>query len=117
MALVNQQAAIYGSPSVGFANPKMYAIAATSAYSTTFHDVVSGCTPNGGGGFQYCAETGYDLTTGLGSPQSSLINALLTCAGEICCPSGEIWTGGRCTPFINHVPPPPPPFKCGNRPC
>jgi subtilase family serine protease len=100
MALVNQQAAIYGSPSVGFANPAMYAIAATSAYSTTFHDVVSGCTPNGSGGMQYCAGTGYDLTTGLGSPQSGLINALIQPPPpQPCCPSHTPICCGSCQPL------------------
>jgi subtilase family serine protease len=86
-ALANQQAAKYGVANVGFANPALYAIAATSAYSTAFHDVVSGCTPNGNGN-QYCAGTGYDLTTGLGSPQSGLIDALVPAPP---CPPGEGW--------------------------
>jgi subtilase family serine protease len=87
MALVNQQAVKYHEPNVGFANPALYAIAATSAYSTTFHDVVSGCNPNGSGN-QYCAGPGYDLVTGLGSPQSGLIDALIPPPP---CPPGEGW--------------------------
>jgi subtilase family serine protease len=87
MALVNQQAVKYRESSVGFANPALYEVAATTAYSTTFHDVVSGCTPNGNGN-QYCAGTGYDLATGLGSPQSGLINALMPAPP---CPPGEGW--------------------------
>jgi subtilase family serine protease len=83
MALVNQQAANYRDASVGFANPKLYAIAAGAAYGTSFHDIVSGCTPNGNGN-QYCAGTGYDLATGLGSPQAGLIDALAPG-----CPPGE----------------------------
>ena len=34
VALVNQLAASYGSPSAGFANPELYKIATTSAYDT-----------------------------------------------------------------------------------
>jgi hypothetical protein len=79
MALVNQLAASRGAPSIGFANPALYSIASTSVSDTTFHDVVSGCTPStlpGNKGNQYCAGAGYDLATGLGSPQADLINAL-----------------------------------------
>ena len=70
-------AAQYGAKSVGFANPTLYKIANTSAYGSNFHDVVSGCTPNTNGtGDQWCAGSGYDLATGLGSPQHALIYAL-----------------------------------------
>ena len=77
MALVNQEAAAYGVGSIGFANPALYAIAASSAYGTTFHDVVTGNNVNGSG-FAYYAGPGYDLTTGLGSPQLALIDALVS---------------------------------------
>jgi hypothetical protein len=86
MALVNQAAAAQSQPSVGFANPALYAIAASSNYATAFHDISSGCNPNGAK--TYCAGTGYDLVTGLGSPQCGLINVLA------------------------HMPPAPPPPAC-----
>jgi len=76
MALVNELAANAGLPSAGFANPALYAIYSTSAYDTNFHDVVSGCAPEQGGTNVYCAGTGYDLATGLGSPQHTLIYSL-----------------------------------------
>ena len=86
MALVNQQAASYGLPSVGFANPALYSIARSSSYGSSFHDVATGscpcdastaaCTVNGVNA-SYNATAGYDLCTGLGSPTSNLIEALL----------------------------------------
>jgi subtilase family serine protease len=94
MALVNELAANYGAPSVGFANPTLYAIASTSAYNTDFHDIVSGSNPDGKGDVYY-AGTGYDLVTGLGSPQHSLIYDLsdvhsfpLYCQGPLTTSSG-----------------------------
>jgi subtilase family serine protease len=78
-ALVNQLTTAAGAPPVGFANPTMYKIATTNAYIRSFHDIVSGCTPNGKSGVEaneYCAGPGYDLTTGLGSPKSGLIYEL-----------------------------------------
>ena len=68
MALVNELAANAGEDSVGFANPSLYSIASGSDYDTNFHDIVSGCNPDKSGK-QYCAGTGYDLVTGLGSPR------------------------------------------------
>ncbi len=79
MALVNQLAAGGGVNSPGFINPQLYALAGTSNYAKNFHDVVSGCTPNGLSGSnanKYCAGTGYDLATGLGTPQHTLIYTL-----------------------------------------
>jgi len=77
MALVNQQAAAVGQPSVGFLAPAVYAIAKTSSYTNCFHDVMTGSntwdlSPN-----NYYAVPGYDLCTGLGTPNGiNLINAL-----------------------------------------
>jgi hypothetical protein len=62
MALVNQQLASQGAYSAGFINPTIYAIAAGSRYATDFHDVTVG---NNG---THSAGTGYDLCTGLGTP-------------------------------------------------
>lgn len=47
---------------LGFAAPLIYSLAQSSQYSSTFHDVTSGS--NGG----YSAKTGWDYTTGWGSP-------------------------------------------------
>jgi|HubBroStandDraft_1064217.scaffolds.fasta_scaffold26914_2 subtilase family serine protease len=71
IALVNQQLANNGEPTIGFINPTIYSQSITSAYSTEFHDITSGTSGS------YSAVTGYDLVTGWGSPNGTgLINAL-----------------------------------------
>jgi subtilase family serine protease len=81
LALVNQQAVANGNSPVGFINPSLYTIAAGSNYDVDFHDITSG-------GNGYSATTGYDLATGLGTPNGSgLINAL---AGTSATPSFTI---------------------------
>jgi subtilase family serine protease len=70
IALVNQQLAASGEPTVGFINPTIYAQNVTSSYGTDFHDITSGTSGS------YSATTGYDLVTGWGSPNTGLINAL-----------------------------------------
>ncbi len=70
MALINQQAVASGSKPMGFLNPTLYAIAQGGEYDLNFHDITSGS--NG-----YSATVGYDLVTGLGSPNgASLINSM-----------------------------------------
>jgi hypothetical protein len=70
-ALANQQAAANAKPRVGFVNPALYALGATSGYASDLHDIVTG---NNGG---FSALTGYDLATGWGTPAGQpLINAL-----------------------------------------
>ena len=100
MALANELAASAGTPSAGFANPALYAIAATSAYDTNFHDVVSGCTPDTAGNI-YCAGTGYDLATGLGSPKDELIYSLSGVQSYPLYCQGPLTTSGspQQTPF------------------
>ena len=71
IALVNQQLAANGDPTIGFINPTIYAQNVTSSYATDFHDITSGTSGS------YSAVTGYDLVTGWGSPNGVwLINAL-----------------------------------------
>jgi subtilase family serine protease len=72
IALANQFAAASGEPPIGFLNPIVYKIGATSAYEKTFHDQTKGY--NG----EFYAGPGYDLVTGFGSPQGdALIKALV----------------------------------------
>ena len=76
IALVNQQAASTGNPSVGFINPAIYSIA-SSNYSACFHDVTTGNNTWSESPDQFFAGAGYDLCTGWGSPSGqNLINAL-----------------------------------------
>jgi subtilase family serine protease len=71
VALVNQQLAANGEPTIGFINPTIYSQSVTSAYGSEFHDITSGTSGS------YSAVTGYDLVTGWGSPNGTgLINAL-----------------------------------------
>jgi hypothetical protein len=80
MALVNQQAAGSGDPSVGFLNPALYALGESSGYSLDFHDITIGnndARSSCCGWPYYSAVPGYDLVTGWGSPAGqSLIDAL-----------------------------------------
>src|SRR5208282_455828 len=73
-ALVNQQA---GGVPVGFLNPIIYPLALTAGYANDFHDITSGNNSNSFSPGLFSAVTGYDLATGLGSPNGQdLINAL-----------------------------------------
>ena len=91
MALANQQAAAAGQPALGFINPAIYALAAKSSYSTTFNDVTTGdnISPNSPSAFY--AVPGYDLATGLGTPNgTNLINALLNPDSLSITPAGAV---------------------------
>jgi subtilase family serine protease len=71
IALVNQQLAANGEPTIGFINPAIYSQSVTSSYGTEFHDITSGTSGS------FSAVAGYDLVTGWGSPNGTgLINAL-----------------------------------------
>jgi hypothetical protein len=70
-ALVNQQAAAAGRPSIGFVNPAIYAIGAQAAYPITFHDITIGNNTNANSPTEFQAVPGYDLCTGWGSPNGA----------------------------------------------
>lgn len=61
-ALIDQYLQKNGQKPAGFINPALYAIAAGSPPYPAFHDVTEG------GNDVYPATTGYDLSTGLGTP-------------------------------------------------
>jgi len=70
IAVANSSQACHGS-ALGFVNPGLYAAAAT-AYAADFNDVTTGNNDfTGTNGNQYPAGPGYDLATGLGSPNAS----------------------------------------------
>jgi len=78
LALVNQQT---GGSSIGFLNPSIYALAQGSNYANDFHDITTGNNFNPASPNAYSAVAGYDLVTGLGSPNGqNLINALAPAA-------------------------------------
>ncbi len=76
-ALINEQAASAGAPSVGFLNPALYTLAKSPSYGSYFHDITIGNnywsqSPN-----LFPAVAGFDLCTGWGTPVGqNLINAL-----------------------------------------
>jgi len=76
-ALVNEQGASQGLKPVGFINPLIYSLAKTAAYTNLFHDVVNGNNTWSASPTNFYAVPGYDLCSGLGSPNgTNLINAL-----------------------------------------
>jgi subtilase family serine protease len=86
MALANQEAAELSLPSIGFANPVLYAIGKGPNYASCFHDITVGNNENllSPNAFTACA--GDDLCTGWGTPNGqNLIDALCTT------PSGLVW--------------------------
>jgi subtilase family serine protease len=83
-ALVNQQAALQGKPSMGFMNPAIYGIGEGNLCPSCFHDITSGNNTNSRSPMLYSAEAGFDLCTGWGTPNgANLINALVGFSGPI----------------------------------
>src|SRR5262249_8877619 len=69
LALVNQRAVANGRPTIGFANPALYAIGTGANYTACFHDITIGNNTNSScGANRFPAVGGYDLATGWGSP-------------------------------------------------
>lgn len=76
-ALVNQEAAVAGQPSIGFINPAIDKIASGSSYSSCFFDITTGDNTSSASPAQFYAHPGYDLCTGWGCPAGQhLIDAL-----------------------------------------
>ena len=76
-ALVNQQSVAVSGTTVGFLNPALYAIADGTNYTDCFHDITTGNNIGTGTPGLFYAVAGYDLCTGLGTPNgTNLINAL-----------------------------------------
>ena len=71
MALVNQQTVANNSTPVGFINPTIYNLAQTASYTNIFHDIVTGNNTNDVNTTLYFAVPGYDLASGLGTPNGS----------------------------------------------
>jgi len=76
-ALVNQWAWANGKSPVGFINPAIYSLAAGTNYTNCFHDITTGSNTWSSSPNLFYATNGYDLCTGLGSPNGqNFINAL-----------------------------------------
>ena len=72
IALTNASGRCAGTP-IGFANPALYNAAGT-AYSSDFNDVTSGDNDmTGSNGGLFPAGPGYDMATGLGSPNAAAL--------------------------------------------
>lgn len=102
-ALVNQQAASQGKPTLGFANPAIYEIGLGPLYNTAFHDITVGDNTNAISPNLYYATAGYDLCTGWGSPTGQkLIDALVGFSGPVFVDfnyTGSPQNGHYTTPF------------------
>ncbi len=96
-ALINQQAAANNATNtVGFLNPAVYALATNSSYATCFHDITTGNNIGNNTAGLYYATNGYDLATGLGTPNgTNLINALAPKPGLLVQPAGLTVTNGH----------------------
>jgi uncharacterized repeat protein (TIGR01451 family) len=84
IALVNQMAANNGHAAVGFVNPALYAIATGPNYTSCFHDITTDNNEWSGSPNLFRATSGYDLCTGLGTPNgNNLIVALAATVNTI----------------------------------
>ncbi len=92
MALINQYLKSQGKPSVGHANPTLYGLFNAQQQSPAFHDVTTG------NNLFYPATTGYDLGSGIGTPDVNNI------AHDLASISG----GGTPTPTPTSTPTPTP---------
>jgi len=77
LAVTNASSACRGTD-VGFVNPTLYRIAGSSVYSSDFYDITSGNNDYLGihGGL-YPSGAGYDMASGLGSPNGTALPAAL----------------------------------------
>ncbi len=79
-ALVNASSTCNEAP-IGFANPALYK-AAANAYSSDFYDVTSGNNDyTGSQGGKFAAGTAYDMASGLGTPDGSMLPPVLCNGG------------------------------------
>jgi hypothetical protein len=79
--------------------PALYKIGASSAYTSDFYDITTGFN---GFFFGFSAGPGYDLVTGLGSPNvANLIPALVSVTGSVTSSSNTLkLTPGTATPAL-----------------
>lgn len=103
-ALMNQQSLRAGGERIGFANPTLYALAASPAsYAANFHDVNDNSNNSFFGTEKtvYHAVNGYDLATGLGTPKANLLKAL---PPQSCMPGASLTALIRGTDVTAYVP-------------
>jgi hypothetical protein len=94
-ALLNQQSVASSGTTVGFLNPVLYTLATTTNYANCFHDITVGNNIGTNAPGFFNATNGYDLATGLGTPNGvNLINTLAPGPGFISQPSSRNVTNG-----------------------
>jgi subtilase family serine protease len=106
IALVNQQAALEGKPSVGFLSPAFYIIGQSAFYASTFNDITNGNDEWPGSPSFYQSAAGYDLCTGWGTPNGqAMINALLDYSGQtwVNFSAPCVGSGTYAVPYCNLV--------------
>src|SRR5208283_1727166 len=81
-ALANQQAATHSYPSVGFANPVIYATGKSASYLSAFNDITTGNNFWAFSVNEFPAVSGYDLCTGWGTPAGDNLIDLLAGVGD-----------------------------------
>ena len=90
-------------------NPALYAIAAGTNYTNCFHDITTGNNIGNNTPGLFYATNGYDLATGLGTPNgTNLINALAPRPGFIKPPASQTATNGNTvvfSPVVGGQPP------------
>ena len=72
-ALANQARANAGKGPIGNINPFLYSLYHSARYATDFHDITTGNNQQVGTPVGYNAAQGYDLATGIGSPDVSFV--------------------------------------------
>ena len=83
-ALINQQAAASGRPSVGLINAAIYTLGNSANYAATLHDVTVGDNTSLASPSSFFATAGFDLCTGWGTPAGQkLIDALVGLADTL----------------------------------
>jgi hypothetical protein len=90
-----QSAGVSASTGIGFVSPLLYAVAANSTeYADSFHDITSGNNDVYGldDGKIFPAHTGYDLATGLGSPNLTNADGTPGLADNLCALAGTAST-------------------------
>ena len=87
IALADQYALAHGKYNLGFLNPMLYTLLASNTlYSHAFHDITSGTN------LYYPATAGYDMATGMGTPNAyGFITAAVSLPGQRNVPGNTRW--------------------------
>lgn len=100
VALANSSGACHGVQ-LGFVNPRLYRLAG-SEYAAAFNDVTSGNNDYTGAG-GYGAKAGYDLVTGLGTPNATAVASALCDAVSMSNPNAQTTEVGRSVRIQLHA--------------